>query len=266
VIGDIGADIDGGVRRRRPRRAGAHPADAPRGGARSPRGRTRPRGGRRAAARRPGVSHVLVVRFDNAGDVLLAGPAVRAVAAGGRPRHAAVRAARPRRRRAAAGRRRGRGVARAVDRPRARAGHAGRDRRSGRAGAGTAHRPRGHLRLLPPEPPPHRARPAAGRRAAHRGDVRRLPRLAPRPPPPDLRRRARGRALARPRASARLRAPAGRRRRAADPPPGGGPGPSPSPARTSWCIREHLFPRARGSPRPAPSSSRCWRPTAGASS
>ena len=40
------------------------------------------------------MTHVLVVRLDNDGDVLLAGPAIRALAARRRPRHAAVRPAR----------------------------------------------------------------------------------------------------------------------------------------------------------------------------
>ena len=72
---------------------------APRRSRRPP--RWRPTCPRRSTAG-AGVTHVLAVRLDNDGDVLLAGPAVRALAARRRPRDAALRAARRARGRAAA--------------------------------------------------------------------------------------------------------------------------------------------------------------------
>ena len=80
VIGDIGADVDAA------HAAGAravivptepHPA---RGDRRRPRAGAHARGSRRRAA--GAMTHVLAVRLDNDGDVLLAGPALRALAAG----------------------------------------------------------------------------------------------------------------------------------------------------------------------------------------
>ena len=92
VIGDIGADVGAALA------AGARPILVPtagharRGGRGGARDRPRPgRGARpprlRARAGTPtrrgrGMTHVLAVRLDNDGDVLLAGPAIRALAAG----------------------------------------------------------------------------------------------------------------------------------------------------------------------------------------
>ena len=79
---------------------------------------------------------VLVARLDNAGDVLLQGPLVRAVAAGGRPGRlpAPARAARQAAA-AAARRRRGLDLALPVDRRRPAAGRPGRRRRAHRRGS-----------------------------------------------------------------------------------------------------------------------------------
>ena len=139
MIGDIGADVEAAARaagarailvptaapaarRSTPRRevAATWP---PRSTAarRPPRGAPPAIGGADAAGEPPRerVTHVLAVRLDNDGDVLLAGPAIRALAAGADRGHAAVRPARAPGGRAAARRRRGPRLARAVDRPRA---------------------------------------------------------------------------------------------------------------------------------------------------
>ena len=93
VVGDIGADIDAARAAGAARHPGAHPGHPARRGRRRAGGRRRPaRRGRpdhaaTAAVRRPrprrlrGGGTVLVVRSDAAGDVLVTGPAIRAVAA-----------------------------------------------------------------------------------------------------------------------------------------------------------------------------------------
>ena len=87
----------------------------------APGGRTRPARARSISCWGRRLTHVLVARMDSEGDVLLAGPAVRAVAHRRRPGDPAVRPARARGRGAAARRRRGARPSRALDRRRARA-------------------------------------------------------------------------------------------------------------------------------------------------
>ena len=94
LVGDIGADVHAAARGRRPRRSSCRPRDARRGGRGAP-PRSRADFGAavdrilaRGARVRPATS--LVVRLDSDGDVLLAGPAIRAVAAGAARRDAAV--------------------------------------------------------------------------------------------------------------------------------------------------------------------------------
>ena len=136
------------------------------------------------------------VRLDNDGDVLLAGPAIRAVAARRRSGDAAVRPARAAGRGAAARRRRGARAGAPVDRPRARA-------RSTRADvdalvgalAALALDRGADLHLVPPEPAADGVAAAARRRAVDRREsawttpARCSTCGSPRP-----RRRARGRA------------------------------------------------------------------------
>ena len=110
--------------RRSPRRPRSRPTSRAPSTCCSTAGSRRPRAG---ADRGGTMTRVLAVRLDNDGDVLLAGPAIRALAARRRPRDAAVRAARAAGGGAAAGRRRGRQLARAVDRPRAGPGRRARD-------------------------------------------------------------------------------------------------------------------------------------------
>src|SRR5215217_3474196 len=107
------------------------------------------------------MTHVLITRLDSEGDVLLAGPAIRA-----------------------------------VDRPGAGPRGPGRRRSAGAAGPCARARPRRDPRLVPPEPVADGARAPARRGPARRRGIRGLPRLAARRPPPRASRPARGRALA----------------------------------------------------------------------
>ncbi len=85
VIGDIGSDVARRARRRCPRRPRADRRHPPRGGGRrrsggaGPAQRRRPRARRTPMTQRPSV---LAVRLDSDGDVLLTGPALRALRAG----------------------------------------------------------------------------------------------------------------------------------------------------------------------------------------
>ena len=178
------------------------------------------------------MTHVLVARLDNAGDVLLAGPPC-APSPRARARDAAVRARRRRGRR---------GCCPASTRSwsrRARGSHpepaAGRAATTSSASidalAALARRRGADPHLVPPEPAAAGAAAAAGRRARHRRDLRGLPRLAARRPPPRARRRPRGRAGAVARARAGLRA-ARRRRR----PPARAPPPAADPPATGYVV------------------------------
>ena len=195
------------------------------------------------------MTHVLAVRLDNDGDVLLAGPAIRALAARRRPRDAAVRPARPARRGAAA-------RASTSSWSGARPGSTPSPTPVDRGDVDGARRPaRGAARSTravifgsfhqSPLPTALLLRLAGVPFVA--ATSRRLPRRAARRPPPDRRRRARGRARARPR----------RRRRASRSPPGDDGalrvrrgrarrGRSASP--TSSCTRAPPCPRAPGRP------------------
>src|SRR5438874_858929 len=75
----------GGARSGRPRGHGADAGDARARGCRRGRRCPQPARGRRSAAGSGVMSATLVARMDSAGDVLLAGPAIRAVAAGAGP-------------------------------------------------------------------------------------------------------------------------------------------------------------------------------------
>ena len=176
------------------------------------------------------------------GDVLLAGPAVRAVAAGADARDAAVRPARARGRASCCRGRRGARLARAVDRPRAAAGRPAATSTRCVGAAGRARRRPGASSSPRSTRARCRSRCCCGWPAcrAIARDQRRLPGLAARRAPPDRRRRARGRArrstlVARARASrcrpattARSRVRRDGRRRAA---PGGRATSSCTPAR-----------------------------------
>ena len=143
----------------------------------------------RPAARRPrpgsALVRVLVVRPDGMGDVLLTGPAVRAIAASGAGGDVPGRAARGRRRRAAArgdtgcwsGGRRGSIRSRAAFDPDAGAV-------AGRAVRAARPRTAVDLHLLPPVAAADGAGLADGGRAADRRDQRGLPGLTARRPAP----------------------------------------------------------------------------------
>ena len=140
--------------------------------------------------------HVLVVRLDSAGDVLLAGPAIRAVAAGAEG-HAAVRAARARRRPSCCPASTRSLVWRApwID-PEPDAGRPRRRRRAGRA-ARRARRSTEARDLRPRSTSPRCPPRCCCGWPACRGSARRqrrLPGLAARRPAPRRRRPARGRA------------------------------------------------------------------------
>ena len=203
---------------------------------------------------------VLVARLDNDGDVLLAGPAIRAVAAGADASSLLVRPARAPGRRAAARRRRRRssGARRGSTREPAPGRPATTSTRSSTRLAALAARRGAHPRLLPPEPAADRAAAAPRRRrpivAATSVDY---PGSLLDVPPPHRRRRPRGRARARPRRRAGFALPAGRRRprwrvarrgRAARRAPTRRP--------TSSCTPAPPCPRAPGRPSATPSSSR----------
>ena len=100
VIGDIGADVGAAHAAGAHGGARAHPGHAP-GGGRGPPAPSRPTSAppvRLALAGRRRMKRVLVARLDSMGDVLVSGPAVRAVAAAGRGRAARRPAGRRRRR------------------------------------------------------------------------------------------------------------------------------------------------------------------------
>ena len=273
ALGVRPARLRGGRRHRRRRRGRARPPARAACSCPTPRTRREEVAQPRPSARRTslppstllagggGMTHVLAIRLDNDGDVLLAGPAIRALAAGA---DRVTLLCGPRGRQAAAllpgvdevaraGARRGSTQSRApVDRPTS-------PRWPARSRALRVDRAL-VLRLLPPEPAADGARAAAGRRALDRRDLGRLPGLAARPAPPDRRRRARGGARARPRrgrpasrcrpATTAACACTARRRR------------SSGARRTSSCIRARRCPRAPGRPSAAPSSSRRSPPAA----
>jgi len=149
VIGDIGIDVEAA------RAAGARGILVPTAATRRGGDRRRTRAGAGPARRRrppaggPAVKpHVLVARQDREGDVLLAGPAIRAIAAGARAGHAAVRAA---------GRAGGPGLLPGVDR--VLVAHAGVDRR------------RAAARRPGPDRAPRRGRAGGGAGRGGRADL-----------------------------------------------------------------------------------------------
>ena len=282
VIGDIGADVEAAAggrgaracscprRTRAPRRCAAAPDVV----ARDLRRRASTRSWRGAAMTRTS----LVVRLDNDGDVLLAGPAVRAVAAGADRSTLLCGPRGPRRPRAAARRRRGRssGGAPWIDPTRRRSTAPTSTALVDALARPPASTGRSILTSFHQSPLPTGAAAAAGRRAADRRDQRGLPRLAARRAAPRRRRRAtRPSARCRSPRAAGLRAAAGRRRRAA---PCAGRCPTsaalPGRGRTScvhpgasvparaWARRSAAAEAARCSPRAAGGS---WSPAARAS-